>query len=446
MLRILRAADRGRRDGAVTVWVIVCLAVIIGIVALGMDGGRMMEERRHAQAAADAATLAAANDLYFNWWQNHGADPNGSAQAAALASAAANGYANDGSGSRVTVNIPPTAGAFVGQAEYVEVMIESRLPASFSALFTQDGLPVRARAVARGRPSNIGLLLLQSSGSDSLTASGNGHITVTGAPIVVNSAGSEPYALSGNASVSAQSHDVAGSQPPGGNISGSVNLAVPPSPDPLAPLPAPNPGDYPLQATTTTSLAGNVSLTLAPGVYRGGLSLSGNAAVTLAPGVYVLDGGGLRLSGNASITGTGVLLYNTGSPAGAISLSGNGNVSLTAPTSGAYQGIALFQDRTATAAVQLSGNGSLQIAGALYAPGAQVQISGNGSASGTTALTTGGDHDADDQVVIQVGGGGGSGSSLGAFIVNSVQLTGNAGVTVNQGGNRVRVPEVGLVE
>ena len=219
-----RRTGAERRRATVTVWVVVCLAVIIGIVALGMDGGRMMEERRHAQSAADAAALAAANDLYFNWWQNQGTDPTGSAQAAALASAAANGYVNDGTASVVTVNIPPSSGTFAGQAEYVEVIVQSRLQASFSAIFTCDALPVQARAVARGRPSNPGLLLLQPAGSDSLTATGNAHVTVTGASIEVNSTDAQPYALSGNASVSAQSHDVAGSQSPGGNI---MSLASP---------------------------------------------------------------------------------------------------------------------------------------------------------------------------------------------------------------------------
>src|SRR5437016_4747501 len=151
MFRTARLTAPPRRRGSVTAWVVVCLAVIVGIVALGMDGGRMMEERRHAQAAADAAALAAADDLYFNWWQNHGTDPSASAQAAGLASAAANGYANDGTTSTVTVNIPPTSGAFAGQAEYAEVIVQSRLQASFSAIFTHDGLPVKARAVARGR-------------------------------------------------------------------------------------------------------------------------------------------------------------------------------------------------------------------------------------------------------------------------------------------------------
>src|SRR5437588_3461333 len=87
------------RQGAVTVWMVVCLSVIIGIVALGMDGGRMMDERRRAQGAADAAALAGAGDLYLNYAQNGGKDSNGTALAAALASALANGYSNDGTSS-----------------------------------------------------------------------------------------------------------------------------------------------------------------------------------------------------------------------------------------------------------------------------------------------------------------------------------------------------------
>src|SRR5271169_2963692 len=101
------SAAAGRRAGAVIAWLVVCLSVIVAIVALGMDGGRLMEERRAVQAAVDAAALAAANDLYANYQQNQGTDPNGTASAAALASAQSNGYANDGSASVVTVHIPP---------------------------------------------------------------------------------------------------------------------------------------------------------------------------------------------------------------------------------------------------------------------------------------------------------------------------------------------------
>src|ERR1051325_7662996 len=104
MFRKLPAAAP-RRPGNVTVWVILSSSVIIGIVALCMDGGRMMEERRHCQAAADAAALAAAYDPHANYQANQGKDPAHTAQAAAQASAATNGYANDGTDSTVTVNI-----------------------------------------------------------------------------------------------------------------------------------------------------------------------------------------------------------------------------------------------------------------------------------------------------------------------------------------------------
>src|SRR5690349_17641247 len=107
---------RRPRRGNVTVWVVACLPVLIGVVALGLEGGRMLDERRHAQSAADVAALAAAADLYNHYTDNAGRDPGHTAQDAAVAAAAANGYANDGSASIVTVNIPPQSGPFAGKA------------------------------------------------------------------------------------------------------------------------------------------------------------------------------------------------------------------------------------------------------------------------------------------------------------------------------------------
>src|ERR1700722_6300636 len=90
------------RAGAGTPWLLLSLAAIIGVVALGTDGGRMMDERRRAQGAADAAPLAAAAHLYEIYGKFAGTD-NGTAAAAAKSSASANGYGTDGT-STVTVN------------------------------------------------------------------------------------------------------------------------------------------------------------------------------------------------------------------------------------------------------------------------------------------------------------------------------------------------------
>jgi hypothetical protein len=123
----------------------------------------MMEERRHAQAAADTAALAAAGDLYTNTWTNHGLDPFGTARATAETSAAANGYPAN----TVTVNVPPNSGVFAGVPGYVEVILTGHLEAGLSKILSRTDLPVQARAVARGQPIKIGMILLRPSGPDS---------------------------------------------------------------------------------------------------------------------------------------------------------------------------------------------------------------------------------------------------------------------------------------
>jgi hypothetical protein len=411
----------------VVVWVIVCLAVILGVVALGMDGGRLMEERRHAQDAADAAALAAADDLFLNYRLNQGADAGGTAQAAAVASAAANGYSNDGAASTITVNVPPLSGQFAGQAGYAEFVIQSNLAGSFSALFTDGPLPVRARAVARGLPADIGLLLLQPSGADALSLSGNASVQVIDAPVVVNSASALALDVSGNASIRAKYVDVAGGAAPTASIEGPVHSSAPPIADPLWSLPVPNPADYPLQSAQTLVIQSDEgpAIVLSPGVYRGGIQIVGDGAVVMSPGVYILDGGGLSVNqpgqAGSGLTGNGVLIYNTGGDAaGPITGSGNGTATLTPPADGPYQGITVFQDRTLNQLIQVGGNGDLQITGLVYAPGATVELFGNGVLLGAT-----------------LGGG---------YIVNNMRVSGNGAVTVNRGGGRPRAPDVGLVE
>lgn len=101
-------ATRTTRPGTVVLLVAVCLTGMLGFAALALDGGVLLDDRQRVQSAADAAALAAANQLFLNWQSYQGADVDGSAAAAAVASATANGFPN------VTVNIPPQAGPFAG--------------------------------------------------------------------------------------------------------------------------------------------------------------------------------------------------------------------------------------------------------------------------------------------------------------------------------------------
>src|SRR5438093_12570012 len=136
MTELPSSCSPGPRRGTGAQLVAVCLTHLLGIVAIALDGGALLSERRHAQALADAAARAAACDLYNNYATNQGTDPNGSAVQSALGTAAANGYANDGKSSVVTVNIPPQSGDYVGQAGYAEVLVQYNQQRSFSSIFS----------------------------------------------------------------------------------------------------------------------------------------------------------------------------------------------------------------------------------------------------------------------------------------------------------------------
>src|SRR5262245_23593181 len=147
---LLRTNINGRqpRAGVVAVLIAVCLVVILAMAAITIDGGTLLTERQHAQAAADSSALAAGADMYMNFLLNGGTDPRGTASASAFATAAANGFPNDGTNTVVTVRIPPTTGDYVGQPGYAETIVQYNFRRGFSTIFSGGAIPVRARAVA----------------------------------------------------------------------------------------------------------------------------------------------------------------------------------------------------------------------------------------------------------------------------------------------------------
>jgi hypothetical protein len=385
MYRSQSLTDRRARRGMIVVWLAVILTVLLAIVAIALDGGGLLSERRHAQATADAAALAAACDLFNNYWANNGLDPNGTGAASARATAAANGYTNDTTNSTVTVNIPPLSGDYAGQAGYAEVIVQFNQPRWFSNVFGSGPMPVQARAVALGAPiaGNVGILVLDPTGKGALSTSGGGTTTVAGTPVVVDSNNSSAAIGTGGGTLAAPTFDITGgatTSGTGATFSGTMNLGTRPMADPLAWLPTPDPKTMTQQSSKKTQYTQG-SQTLSPGVYTGGISVSGTGSLTLQPGVYYMDGGGFSFSGQGNLLGQGVMIYNApgnGNSAG-ISVSGQGSMILTPPTSGIYQGLTFFQDRTSNVTGNVQGaGGTTSITGTFYFAGATLNVSGNG--------------------------------------------------------------------
>jgi len=99
LLRGERRSERGQRGQVLVIFTLAAVA-IIGVVGLVIDGGMTFVQRRDQQNVADAAAMAGGY-AYLNSTPMYDAP---TAQAAAIANAAANGYVN-GVNSTVTVNV-----------------------------------------------------------------------------------------------------------------------------------------------------------------------------------------------------------------------------------------------------------------------------------------------------------------------------------------------------
>jgi hypothetical protein len=363
--------------------VALCLIGVIGVVAIAVDGGVLLTEKRHAQAVADAAAMAASSDLLQNYAAYQGLDPNGTAKASALATAAANGYTNDGVTSTVTVNIPPKSGDYAGKAGYAEVLVQFNESRSFSKIFASGAIPVCARSVGVGKViSNptAGILLLDPTGPGALTFSGK-SVGLMGSPVVVNSSNSQAVSGSGQATLGAPEFDITGGYnlSGGSKMLGTIKTGQAPTPDPLASLPTPDPSNMPLQSSTKFSIQSG-TYTLSPGVYQGGISISSSANVTLLPGVYYMQGGGFQISGGPVVMGNGVMIYNLpGGNSDTVSISGQATVKLSPPTSGTYEGLTFFQDRSSNVGADMTGGSTTNIYGSFYFAGATLKVVGNSS-------------------------------------------------------------------
>lgn len=378
-----------RRQGIMVVWLVLALAAIIGVVAIGLDGGRLLSERQHVQASADASALAAANSLFKG-------NSAGAATNAAIQMAASNGIANDGTNSVVTVNIPPLQGDFAGKAGYTEVIVSNRLNAAFSLIFGYNGLTVTARAVARGVMTGEvkGVYALQSSGADGVHVHDKGSINVVNAPVYVNSTDKSALHVDNGGTITSTAFNVVGGANAPKGLNGPLNTGIPPVQDPLAAVPPPDPTGVPVQSGNTLTVS--TTLTISPGIYVGGINVKAGGNLTMQPGVYIIQGGGFVVGGGGIVNGTGVMIYNGGKPptgtANSININpgAKGSVTLRPPTSGVYAGISFFQDRKSNATVQITASNNIMITGAIYAPVAPMTLTGpNPPATGTMDILGG---------------------------------------------------------
>ena len=172
--------------------------------------------------------------------------------------------------------------------------------------------------------------------------------------------------------------------------------------DPLAYVPAPSAIGMTEQGASNTYYDMNKkppSNAIPPGVYCGGLTVGSTGGTTFTmSGVYIMAGGGFTVNSQAVINGSGVTIYNTSgvnsgvagcaSAFAPFTISGQANVTLSAPTTGSLAGVLLFQDRSiiSTSGNQINGGAATNLSGAIYLLHSPLLFSGSNTSSGYMIL------------------------------------------------------------
>ena len=363
------------QSGAVAILTALLLPLLLGFMALALDVGFVLLNKNQMQVAADAAALVAAGAI------QHGQDVNAAVSLARSASQA-NGFTNGVDHAVVSVTIPPGGTeVFANDSHFVRVTVSQPVNAFLAWIFGITHTDTAATAVSGPAGSSLPCMLtLASAAPGALTIQGNGVVTATTCGMYVNSTSSSAMQLSGNVTVTSSTIQVAGDYTASGNVHTSpITTGAAITADPFIGLLMPV---FSGCTYTNFSRSGNGNVTLNPGTYCGGISLTGNYTVVFSPGVYHLYGGGLNFAGNISpVSGVGVSFYNSGNtttyPFSPFNLSGNIAVNMSAPTTGTYAGMLLMQNPLNTQTANINGNSSSVMAGNLYFPKNNLNLTGN---------------------------------------------------------------------
>ncbi|MFZ0744819.1 MAG: pilus assembly protein TadG-related protein [Terracidiphilus sp.] len=366
----------------------------LGFVALALDVGFLFHTKRMAQGAADAAALAAAEELPY------GATAEASA---ANAMAKMNGFdtTRATNPATVTLNSPPKSGNYAGSSAgtYVEAIVSEPVPTLFLAAFKGSAatITVAARAVAGGGLSSPTCICLEEPTGMGLNMSNSAQILAPQCGVTVDSSSNNAVGIVGSAGLKAlslgtvsSSWDNSGNINNNGTISSSTKvvqgianqckptLTVPTLPNGLPCY------SNPIQGwTAANNYTGAYTLPLAGETASNGivcytsLDTSQSSSVTFSPGYTYYIQGNFATGGGSPLTGNGVTFY----VGGTVNIANGVTSNLSSPTVGTNPPVPQTLFYAMGNNVTIQGGSSSNFSGLVYAPNAAVTLN-NGT--GTT--------------------------------------------------------------
>ncbi|MGB6719252.1 MAG: pilus assembly protein TadG-related protein [Terracidiphilus sp.] len=412
--------------------------VMIGFLAFAMDVGYFFHEKRMAQSAADAAAVAAAEEL-----------ANGSTAEtnAAKAAAKANGFDTTLATNPAVVTLTTqssgnysNAGSASSPSSWVQAVVSQPIHSFFMGAVNKgmQTLTISASATAgAGAATPTCICLTGTTGMD-LNMSNDAQLSATSCQVTADSSSSNAIGIVGSANVCAKSLGaVSTNWDNSSNINNnggmctatkavqgatpcSANLTVPSLPSGITCYANPINGwvlpgytaNYTLPMQNVTLTSGTVVNETATDntICYSSLNLSDASSVTFSPGYTYYIEGNFTTGGGAPVSGSGVSFVITGN----VDIANGVTVNLSAPTSNGVPGV-LFYVEGATATIE--GGSNSNFSGIFYAPNTAVTLD-NGTGTTTDmdfvaqTLTMAGGAALDSFATPQLGDGGSGGAPI----------------------------------
>ena len=337
----INVQSRGRalrsEDGSILMLTALSMVVLLGMVALALDGSYMYTERNRLAASADAAAKSAAFELKRGG--------GGNLQAFANREVAAHGYtpAPDGDTS-VIVTTPPDDGPFAGQPKFVKVVVSRTTATFFARVLGWANLRPGARAIAGTSQPQYCFITMQdlNVGNDVWTFNGcdigvGGNLNVL--PFGVQILGTPTPSVG-----------VAGTCTGPCSQAGNLSTGAPAPVDPMNGLAPPTVAGVCAAAPVVNPLPGGCYTTIPTAV----TTLQSGATFKVT-GLWQPD----------NVTGSNVLIYLTSTAE--IDGGNGGSLNLVAGNTAPYAGVAIYGDPGSKLGAK--NNFTLNITGAIYMPG-----------------------------------------------------------------------------
>ncbi len=404
--------------------------LVLGLLALALDAGYLFHEKRMAQAAADAAAVAAAEELTSDS-SNTLTSPN--VVNAANTASQLNGFDPTlaTNPAQVSLSLPATglysnSGAAVAPTTWVRATVSQPIQTFFLGAFNRGmrTLVVASTAVAAGGvPSPTCICLTGTTGNDfttnppgnDLNLSNNASLNAKQCGIVANSSSPNAITVVGSANVCGTSVAAVSANwnnsnninnngticPAAARIQGSQpcvdNLVAPAMPAGLSghctdnPIqgydlasnslnPNNNNGNYSLPFNGAKKMSNGQTVAIpndtvvSNSVCYTNFNLSGAAQVVFAPGTYYINGD-FTTGGGEQISGTGVTFVVSGT----LNIANGSTINLSAPASNGVPGTLFYV--TSSNPVTIEGGSNSNFSGLINAPNSALTLN-NGT--GTT--------------------------------------------------------------